>query len=418
MGKVLLLWLVVCSAAAAQWPPLPAPTELSGQPFFIKNTWYVGGTGAWDSMILDSATSHLYIAHGSVVQVVDIQAGTLAGEIRGLHHARAIALDSSGQFGYISDGGASRVVVFDRHSLDTVAEIETRPDPRSVVYEPRTQLLFVVQPAPPAQTSRQQNGHPANGSTAPAISYPHSYVTVIDARSNKVVGEILLRGELGHAESDGAGDVYIGYLKRDSILRFNAGTVAAELLHEAVEPSAAPARKSGRPAAAKPPTLDWTGDSGSGTAAGDFRTFRLGPECGTPKGFAVDGRNARLFAACDSGVLDVINTNSGLQVATVPIGPDVDEVGYDPVHGLIFAPNGAHDGCLTIIRYNAVTHSYNVIQNLPTRSRAYVMAVDPDTGRVYLVTDIMGVDLAHHGGIGTLRMKPIAGSFQVLEIGN
>lgn len=58
------------------------------------------------------------------------------------------------------------------------------------------------------------------------------------------------------------------------------------------------------------------------------------------------------------------------------------------------------------------------MQNLPTRQRAYVMAVDPENGEVYLVTDIVGADLAHPGGIGALRTKPVEGSFQVIEIGN
>ena len=418
MGKVLLFWLVLCTALPAQWPPLPTPTEMPGQPFFIKNIWYIGGAGVWDSITLDPATNRLYIAHGPMVQVVNIQTGALAGEIKGLRRAYAIALDNTGQFGYVSDGGASHVVVFNRQSLETVATIDTGPNPRSLVFEPRTHLLFVVQPAPPAQTFRLRGGGPANASNLIPVSYPRSYVAVIDTQNDKVVGEILFRGELGQAETDGAGNVYISYLDRDAILRFNAGEIAAKLLHKTKEAAAASARKPVGSAPGQPPVLDWTGDPGSGAAAGDFITLRLGPACGKPRGFAVDGPNARLFAACGNGVLDVLDTLTDQQVTTLPVGPAVEEVGYDPVHGLIFAPDGAPNGCLTIIRYNAVTHSYNVIQNLPTRSRAYVMAVDPESGRVYLVTDIVGADLTHHGGIGSLRMKPVEGSFQVLEIGD
>jgi hypothetical protein len=46
------------------------------------------------------------------------------------------------------------------------------------------------------------------------------------------------------------------------------------------------------------------------------------------------------------------------------------------------------------------------------------MAVDADSGAVYMVTDLEGVDLSKPGGIGTMRMTPVNGSFQVIEIGN
>lgn len=92
-------------------------------------------------------------------------------------------------------------------------------------------------------------------------------------------------------------------------------------------------------------------------------------------------------------------------------------IAYDPGRSLIYAASGGGDGILTIIRRD-VTDTYNVIQMLPTRQRAHTLAVNTQTGQAYLVTDLMGVDLTHPGGIGALRMKPIEGSFEVLEIGN
>ena len=59
-----------------------------------------------------------------------------------------------------------------------------------------------------------------------------------------------------------------------------------------------------------------------------------------------------------------------------------------------------------------------MIQNLPTRQRARTLAVNPSTGQVYLVTDVLGVRLDRPGGIGTLQTNPVRGSFQVLVVGN
>ncbi len=440
MGKVLCIWLFVCSALAAQWPPGPIPTQLPGRPFFIKNTWYIGGSGAWDSMTIDPASGRLYIAHGPVVQVVNVSTGALVGEIRGFGRARAIALDDSGQFGYITDGATGQVIVFNRNTLDKVAGIPTRPGPRALVYEPRTRMLFAVEAVSGAEGPSPPQGRRTQQRNAPSVPYQASYITVIDTQTNTVLGELLVAGVLGHAQADGAGQVYIGYTDRDAILRFSAAAVETQLRqmrreqeeqeaavrpeNHAPLPSRDPSHpQSARPAPPKPdetvpPTLDWTMPPTSSAAAeAGLRYLSLGRSCGVPHGFALDGPNARLFAACEDKTLRVLNTDNGQQVATVPIDWGVEQIGYDPVRGLIYAATGAGDGDLTIIRRN-ITDTYAVIQNVPTRQRAYVMAVNPDTGNVYLVTDLMGVDLKEPGGIGTLRMTPISGSFAVLEIGH
>ena len=59
-----------------------------------------------------------------------------------------------------------------------------------------------------------------------------------------------------------------------------------------------------------------------------------------------------------------------------------------------------------------------MIQNLPTRQRAHTLAVNSDTGQIYLVTDLLGMNLTQPGGIGTLQTNPVNGSFQVLVVGN
>ena len=53
----------------------------------------IGGSGNWDYLTLDPVARRLYIAHGQVVQVVDVDSGSVAGEITGFREAHAIALD-------------------------------------------------------------------------------------------------------------------------------------------------------------------------------------------------------------------------------------------------------------------------------------------------------------------------------------
>lgn len=84
MRMFLSLWLIVCSIASAQLSPFPPPsTALPSHPFFITNSWIVGGVGDWDYMTMDPAANQLFIAHGPSVQVVDVESGTIAGVVGG-----------------------------------------------------------------------------------------------------------------------------------------------------------------------------------------------------------------------------------------------------------------------------------------------------------------------------------------------
>ena len=135
MKTLLAYCLLACIALAAQ--QIPAPTELPARPFFIKNTWIIGGTGNWDYLTMDPQSSQLFIAHGRVVQVVDAETGTLLGQVTGLRVAHSIALDDTSVVGFVSDGPANQVDVFDRHTFKIVARIPTGPIPALWFSNPR-----------------------------------------------------------------------------------------------------------------------------------------------------------------------------------------------------------------------------------------------------------------------------------------
>jgi DNA-binding beta-propeller fold protein YncE len=242
---------------------------------------------------------------------------------------------------------------------------------------------------------------------------------VIDTQTLKVLGQILLDGTLGFAQADERGQIFINVTDRNQILRFDAQAVA-DLLHKKPDDGAAhadpvPPAVPAAPAKAPPPgiTLDWT----QGRRAGNARSFSLAPGCTSPKSLAIDNAHQRLFAACGNMQLVVLNADTGDRVASLPIGSGVEAIGYDPGRGLIYAANGGADGSLTIIHQD-VTDTYRVIQNLPTRQRARTLAVNPETGLVYLVTDLLGVNLAQSNANEAVRTDPVNGSFQVLVIGN
>jgi YVTN family beta-propeller protein len=430
MKRLLALCLLGCAALTAQ--QVPGATELPGSPFFIKRTWFIGGVGDWDYLTMDSAAGRLFIAHGPVVQVVDVESGVVAGMVAGLRDAHSIALDESGEFGYVSDGPANQVKVFDRRTFKVVASIPTGSSPRALVFEPQTRLLFAVCATAamenPARPSGHQGRTPANAAGRPAArsgGATNSSITVIDTETRQPLGEILMPGRLGFAGTDGNGHVFINVVNRNQIARLDAQSIGALLGRRADRATAA--RAAGQPSPIPSGSaqensaslvLDWSRESRPANSAQDrLRFFALGPGCLEPSALAVDGRHQRLFVACNDMEMDVLNADTGELVASLPTGPGTGAIGFDAGRGLIFSANGGANGSLTMIRQD-VTDSYAVIQSLPTRQRARTLAVNAAKGEVYLVTDLQGMNLAHPGGIGTLKTAPVSGSFQVLVIGN
>jgi DNA-binding beta-propeller fold protein YncE len=440
MKVILGLWLAACAVACAQLSPVPPPsTATPSHPFFITKSWLVGGSGDWDSLTLDATARQLFIAHGAQVQVVDVESGTVAGNISGMREAHTIVLDQQGQFGYISDGPADVVHVFDRRTYQVVASIPTGPSPRSMALDAASGLLFVIgsqQPGtgtvpagrnPTAPTrSATRAGNPRDLGGRP--SGPQSTLTVIDAERRMEIAQILLPEPLGFAQGDGNGRIYITVPDRDRILRIDAQAVGSALQSvvdaqksasrqaaKAAQPSSQPPVR--RESAEEPLHLDWTaGQSAAPSADAYPYSMRLTSACQRPRSLAVDSAHQRLFVACSNFNMLAMDAGNGQVVAAIPLGPGADTIGYDANRGLIFTANGAGDGSLTIIRQD-VTDTYSVVQTLPTRQNARTLAIDSSNGEVYLATVIYGAVLNNQNG-ASVKMKAVDGSFQVLVVGN
>jgi DNA-binding beta-propeller fold protein YncE len=445
MRRVPFFCLLVCLAAAAQQAPIPTSTELPGTPFFVKNKWFIGGAGSWDYVTLDAAAHRLYIAHDRVVQVVDVETGTLAGVISGFRQAHAVALDDDGEYGYVSDGPAGAVDVFDRKTLKVEAAIPILCSPRSIAFEPRSKLVFAIcgsilsappqspqsvpKSAPqPAQSPGGDAMPSAKQKQAPASSSGASHVIAIDSQTRRVVADIVVPGDLRFAEPDGTGQVYISAGSAQSAVERN-GRAEQDSVPQRIVSLDAPsivifarrqmdqkqAQRESQPAASASILIDWTSHAVPTSLA---RFLPLTNDCKAPQGLAADSQHHRLFAACSGQRFAVLDSDTGNPIASLITGPGDDVIGYDPDRELIFVANGAGYGSLTIISQDTTTDTYAVIQNLPTLARARTLAVDPSTGNVYLVTDYLGVDLTQTSGFGTVKSEPIQGSFQVLMVGH
>jgi len=169
------------------------------QPYRILDRWKIGGTGGWDYLLADPSAHLLYVTHGARVEVLDTNTGKPAGAITGLKATHGIALNPDAQEGYISDGGANAIVVFNRKTFATLATVAAGVNPDGIVFEPVTKTVWAF-----------------NGRS--------SSVTVMDANTHMVVATIALPGKREFPQADGNGHVFDNIEDKNEIVELDAKT--------------------------------------------------------------------------------------------------------------------------------------------------------------------------------------------------
>jgi len=106
------------------------------------------------------------------------------------------------------------------------------------------------------------------------------------------------------------------------------------------------------------------------------------PDCDEPTGMAYDAGTRRIFSVCGNGRLVVTDAASGHVVASLAVGKGPDAAVYDARQHRIFSSGGT-DGTLSIVSQRDADH-YEVEQTLVTAPHARTMALDGDSGRVFL----------------------------------
>jgi YVTN family beta-propeller protein len=113
------------------------------------------------------------------------------------------------------------------------------------------------------------------------------------------------------------------------------------------------------------------------------------PTCVTPHGLAIDQVHRRLFASCSNKVMVVMNADNGAVIATLPIGEGSDFAVFDPERSVAYSSN--RDGTLSAIA-EKTPENFVALTPIPSQIGARTMAIDPKSGRIYLVTAEMTVN--------------------------
>jgi YVTN family beta-propeller protein len=165
--------------------------------YSVVARWPIGSNDKWDYLIVDAPRHHLFLARATRVQVIDLDSGKLVGEIPNTAGAHGIALAHDLHRGFISNGKADSVTVFDLDTLATIGEIKiSGSDPDAIIYDEPSHHIYAF------------NGH--SNST-----------TVIDAAMAREIGTIPLPGSPEFAVSDGAGHVFVNVEDKSLVARID-----------------------------------------------------------------------------------------------------------------------------------------------------------------------------------------------------
>lgn len=163
----------------------------------------IPGQGSWDYLTIDDAARRLYVSHGTQVEVLDVDSGAIVGKIENTPGVHGIAIAPDLSRGFVSDGQASTVTIFDLKTLKTIAEVPTGKKPDAILYDPATSRVFAF-----------------NGGSNSA--------TVIEAKDGRVAGTIDLGGGPEFAAADGSGFVYDNLEDESLVLKINSRTLHVE----------------------------------------------------------------------------------------------------------------------------------------------------------------------------------------------
>jgi DNA-binding beta-propeller fold protein YncE len=195
--------------------------------------------------------------------------------------------------------------------------------------------------------------------------------TVADAATGDVLVTLALGGKPEFATLDGKGHVYDNLEDKNEVVEIDAKT--AKILNR------------------------WT------IAPGD-----------SPSGLAMDRDSGRLFIGCHNQMMVVMNAQTGKVVQTLPIGKGVDATAFDKGSKTVYDSCG--DGTVTVIHEDS-PDQYSVVENVATLPGSRTMAVDGQTGRIFLPSAQFEPPSTPTVDHPKPHRKVIPGTFELLVVG-
>src|SRR5216683_3474289 len=227
--------------------------------------------GHFDHFEIDLKNHRLFATPESykAVLVFDLKTGKLAHTIRGIDKPHAVLYREDINRLYVTDGEAGDLKIFDATTYALLSSVKLLEDADSIGYDPNTKYLYI------------DNG-------GGDVHQTYSMLSVVDTTAGKKVADIKIDGDTLEAIAleKSSPKIYINNKAKNQV------DVIDREKHEVIE--------------------SWPVT-----------------KCKTNVAIGLDEADHRLFVACRSGQISVVDTQTGKETTTLPITKGVDDMKYD-----------------------------------------------------------------------------------------
>ena len=217
------------------------------QTYKVSKKINIVGDEGWDYLAVDDVNQHLFVSHGSVVNVIDLKTDKTIATIPDTKGVHGIAIANDLNKAFITDGKDNAVTIVNLTTFELIEKVVIQGQkPDAVLYDKFSQKVFTY-----------------NAKSSDA--------TVLDAVTNKVIKNIPLDGKPEFSVTNTKGLIYVNIEDKNQIKTIDTKTLEV--------------------------TATWSiapGDEPSGLAI-DLETNRLFSVCGNNLMIVVDATNGKII---------------------------------------------------------------------------------------------------------------------------
>jgi len=327
MKRMLLILLVASGLLAGKTQSQEAPLKLV-QTYKLP----ADVKGNFDHFAIDLAGNRLFATPEAykAVLVFDLKSGNLIHKITGIEKPHAILYREDLKRLYVTDGEAGDVKIVDSVTYKVLSNVKLLEDADSIGYDPKTKYLYI------------DNG-------GGDVHQTYSMLSIVDTTAGKKLADIKVDGDTLEA------------------MVLDKGTQRIFLNNKA--------------------------KSQVDVIDRDKRTLISSwpiTKAKTNVAMAYDEANHRLFVACRSGGIVVLDTNSGKEITVLPITKGVDDLVFDPAKKRLYA---SCDGNVDVYAQSDAD-TYKSLGKVSTGALARTALLVPQLNRYFVAVPQHGTDNA------------------------
>ena len=264
------------------------------------------------------------------VVVFDLKTGKLVHKIDGIGKPHAVLYREDLNRIYITDGDAGDLKIFDGTTYKLVSSVKLLEDADSVGYDPATNYLYI------------DNG-------GGDVHQTYSMLSVVDTTAGTKLADLKIDGDTLEA------------------MALERSTPKMYVNNRAKNQVSVVDRDKRELVASWPVTL-----------------------CKNNVAMALDEANHRLFVACRTSQIAVLDTQTGKEITSFAITKGVDDITYDAASKRIYA---ACDGAVDIYEQSG-PDSYKLVANVPTGPMGRTARLVPELKRYFVAVPQHGATSA------------------------